>query len=123
MASRFLHFFLVPLQNYHSCEDLFNEDRSGKTYDATKPAGGDDEWPYINIYGSCKTCEAYVLDYFAEEAFEHFEDYKKQAILFMTAAIGGFIVSMIGFIKYSIAPPAENEIQLLESDGDVGVLA
>jgi hypothetical protein len=59
------------------------------------------------------------LDYFAEEAFERVDDYKKQAILFMTAAIAGFVLSLIGFIKYAIAPPAENEIQLLESDGGV----
>jgi len=103
----------------YACEDLFDTDRSGKTYDGSTPAGGDDDWPFINIYGSCKTCEAYILDYFAEEAFERVDDYKKQSILFMTAAIAGFLVSLIGFIKYKIAPPAENEIQLLGSDGGV----
>jgi hypothetical protein len=85
------------------------------------PAGGDDDWPFINIYGSCKTCEAYILDYFAEEAFEEVDDLRKQAILYMSFAIAGFLSSLIAYIKYRVMPTAENEVELLGYDG--GVLA
>ena len=110
-------FFLLQL---FSCEDLFDEDTAGLNYDTTTPAGKD-EYPYINIYGSCKTCEAYVLDYFAEEAFESVEEHKTLAIVYMTAAVAGFIFSIVSFVKYRVSPTAENEIELLGSDG--GVLA
>jgi hypothetical protein len=101
---------------------LFDSDVQGGTYDATiKPGQDGDDWPYINIYGSCKTCEAYILDYFAEEAFEAVDDYKKQAILFLTGAIACFVLSLVGYVKYKVSPTNENELDLLGSDG--GVLA
>jgi hypothetical protein len=101
---------------------LFDGDTQGETYDATiKPGQDGDDWPYINIYGSCKTCEAYILDYFAEEAFEAVDDYKKQAILFLTGALASFVLSIVGYVKYKVAPTNENELDLLGSDG--GVLA
>jgi hypothetical protein len=114
-TSRFLYCFLLQLC---SCEDLFDEDTDGMSYDTSKPAGTD-EYPYINIYGSCKTCEAYVLDYFAEEAFESVEEHKQLAIVYMAGAIAGFIFTFISFIKYKVSPTAENEIELLGSDGGV----
>ena len=92
----------------------------GLTYDPSVPAGTDG-YPYINIYGSCKTCEAYILDYFAEQAFESVENHKEMAILYMTAAAGGFLFSFIMFIKYKVNPPADHEIELLGHDR--GVLA
>jgi hypothetical protein len=92
-----------------------------RTYDPNTPAGGDDEWPFVNIYGSCKTCEAYILDYFAQENFEELEEYRKQAIIYMSGAIAGLIVSFVSYVKYRVMPTAENEIELLGSDG--GVLA
>jgi hypothetical protein len=92
-----------------------------RTYDPNTPAGGDDEWPFVNIYGSCKTCEAYILDYFAEEAFVEVEEYRKQAIIYMSGAIAGLIVSFLSYVKYRVMPTAENEIELLGGDG--GVLA
>jgi hypothetical protein len=53
---------------------LLDEDTAGLTYDTTMEAGKDD-YPHVTIYGSCKTCEAYVLHYFAERAFESVEDF------------------------------------------------
>jgi hypothetical protein len=98
---------------------LFDEDTTdGMNYDTSVPAGTD-EYPYVNIYGSCKTCEAYILDYFAEEAFESVEEHKKLAVVYMTGAIIGFVFSISLFIKYKVNPPAENEIELLGSDGGV----
>lgn len=105
----------------YSCEDLFESDMGTRTFDINTPAGGDDDWPYINIYGSCKTCEAYILDYFAEEAFEQVDDLRKQAILYMSGAIACFIASLLAYIKYRVMPTAENQVELLGYDG--GVLA
>lgn len=62
-----------------------------------------------------------MLDYFAEEAFEELEDYRKQAIIYMSGAIAGLLASFFSYIKYRVMPTAENEIELLGSDE--GVLA
>jgi len=103
----------------YACEDLFASDVGSRTYDVNNPAGGDDEWPFINIYGSCKTCEAYILDYFAEEAFEEVEEYKQQAIVYLAGAVAGFIWAILSYVKYRVMPTAENEIELLGNDGGV----
>mmetsp|Transcript_12563 Transcript_12563/g.29736 ORF Transcript_12563/g.29736 Transcript_12563/m.29736 type:complete len:688 (-) Transcript_12563:183-2246(-) len=105
----------------YACEDLFDADISGQSYDPNTPAGGDDEWPFVNIYGSCKTCEAYILDYFAEEAFEETQEFKQQAIVYLAGAVSGFIWALLSYIKYKVLPTSENEIELLGTDG--GVLA
>mmetsp|Transcript_42932 Transcript_42932/g.43668 ORF Transcript_42932/g.43668 Transcript_42932/m.43668 type:complete len:686 (-) Transcript_42932:1406-3463(-) len=103
----------------YACEDLFDSDVGSKTYDVNTPAGGDDEWPFVNIYGSCKTCEAYILDIFAEEAFEEVEEYKQQAIVYLAGALAGFIWATMSYVKYRVMPTAENEIELLGGDGGV----
>mmetsp|Transcript_13653 Transcript_13653/g.38437 ORF Transcript_13653/g.38437 Transcript_13653/m.38437 type:complete len:186 (-) Transcript_13653:157-714(-) len=103
----------------YACEDLFDADIGGQSYDPTTPAGGDDEWPFVNIYGSCKTCEAYILDYFAEEAFEHTQEYKQQAVVYIAGALSGFIWSLLSYIKYRVMPTAENELSLMGADGGV----
>ena len=124
---RQLHLLWNSLQDYdwdsvwgdYACEDLFDSDISGQSYDPATPAGGDDEWPFVNIYGSCKTCEAYVLDYFAEEAFEETQEFKQQAIVYLAGAVAGFIWATLSYIQYRVMPTSENELQLLGSDGGV----
>jgi hypothetical protein len=105
----------------YSCQDLFDADVGASTYDPNTPAGGDDDWPFVYIYGSCKTCEAYILDYFAEEAFEEVEEYKTQAVIYLAGALAGFLASFFAYVTYRVMPTAENEIELL--GGDEGVLA
>uniref|UniRef100_A0A7S0UMJ2 Uncharacterized protein n=1 Tax=Pseudo-nitzschia delicatissima TaxID=44447 RepID=A0A7S0UMJ2_9STRA len=105
----------------YSCEDLFDADISGQTYDPNKPAGGDDEWPFAYIYGSCKTCDAYILNSFAEMNFEDTQEYKQQAIVYLAGAAAGLVWSLLAYVKYKVMPTEENEIDLLASDG--GVLA
>merc|ERR1711935_747160 len=73
----------------YACEDLFDSD-----------------------VGS-KTCEAYILDIFAEEAFEEVEEYKQQAIVYLAGALAGFIWATMSYVKYRVMPTAENEIELL----------
>ena len=103
----------------YGCADLFQTDIEGQIHDPSIPAGSDDSWPYINIYGSCKHCDAYIMDYFAEEAFEKLDDYFLQAVLFMGLAFTGMGCSLIGFIKYKLNPPPENQIELLGSGAGV----
>ena len=61
------------------------------------------------------------MDYFAEEAFEETQEFKQQAIVYLAGAVSGFIWAFLTYIKYKVLPTAENEIELLGSDG--GVLA
>mmetsp|Transcript_14015 Transcript_14015/g.33891 ORF Transcript_14015/g.33891 Transcript_14015/m.33891 type:complete len:616 (+) Transcript_14015:144-1991(+) len=103
----------------YGCGELFDADIVGQVPDPSIPAGSEDSWPSINIYGSCKRCDAYVLDYFAEEAFERLDDYILQGIMFMILGLTGVSISLIGFIKYKLAPPAENQIELLGSEAGV----
>ncbi|KAL3935748.1 MAG: hypothetical protein SGBAC_008793 [Bacillariaceae sp.] len=103
----------------YGCGDLFQTDISGQVHDPSIPAGNDDSWPYINIYGSCKYCDAYVLDYFAEETFEKLDNYVIQGVMFMGLAFTGILISFVGFVKYKLSPPAENQIDLLGSEAGV----
>ncbi|CAJ1953872.1 unnamed protein product [Cylindrotheca closterium] len=103
----------------YGCGDLFETEVSGQVHDPSIPAGKDDDWPFINIYGSCKYCDAYVLDYFAEEAFERLDEYVLRGVVFMGLAFTGILISFVGFVKYKLAPPAENQIELLGSEAGV----
>ena len=103
-----------------SCSDLFASEIQGQYMDDSDPPGGDsDDWPFINIYGSCKTCDAYVLDYFAEKAFASVEAYLKQTIMYLTSAMIGFAVSILCYMHYRASPQRESEVELLSSDGGV----
>lgn len=103
----------------YGCGDLFDSDIAGQLHDPAIPAGAEDNWPFINIYGSCKHCDAYIMDYFAEEAFEKLDDYFVQSILFMSLGFTGIGLSLIGFIKFKLEAPAENQIELLGSSAGV----
>lgn len=103
----------------YGCNKLFDSDIEGQTHDPSIPAGADDSWPYINIYGSCKNCDAYIMDNFAAGAFERLEDYFLDAVLYLGLAFFGMGMSLFGFIKYKLAPPAENQIELLGSEAGV----
>ena len=85
---------------------------SDRSFDAHE-APGDDGFPFIQVYASCKTCDAYILDYFAEEAFEEYDEFRKQSIMYFAGAIAGLVISLVSFTKYKLAPPPENEIELL----------
>ena len=106
----------------YGCGDLFETEIEGQVHDPPIPAGPDDSWPFINIYGSCKYCDAYVLDYFAEEAFEKLDDYVMQGIMFMGLGFSGILISFVGFIKYKLDPPPENQMSFLEGESP-GVIA
>jgi hypothetical protein len=113
------HSLLLYTQlNFPSCEDLFDSDVQGENYNVSIAPGSDD-WPYINVYGSCKTCDAYILDYFAEEAFEEIEHFKKQSLVYFAGFLVGMLTSLTFYAKHRARPAVDNEIELLSCDGGV----
>eukprot|EP00934_Nitzschia_sp_Nitz4_P002122 Nitzschia sp. Nitz4//scaffold327_size20599//6066//8022//NITZ4_008635-RA/size20599-augustus-gene-0.4-mRNA-1//-1//CDS//3329547943//2122//frame0 len=103
------------------CDGLFQEDEEEGSVDSSVPPS-EDGLPSIMIYGSCKHCEAYVLDYFAEEAFREVELYAIQARLYITGAAVGAILSCISYLRYRVSPAQENQMELLGGSSD-GVYA
>ena len=102
----------------YGCTDLFESDMGSFTFDESEKPGEDD-WPFVNIYGSCKTCDAYLLDYFAEEAFEKLDGFRTQGIFYGLVSLVGMAVSWVSYLRHRASPAAENEIELLSNDGGV----
>jgi len=99
----------------YACEDLFETDLEGITYDPEEKPGSD-EWPTVLIYGSCNSCEAYLMDYYSTDHFNQIKEYQTQARNYVYAAIGAMFVAVIAIIKQYLAPARENEVELLKSE-------
>ena len=39
--------------------------------------------------------------------------------MYFAGAMAGMVVSLVAFVKYKVSPTAENEVELLGSDGGV----
>jgi hypothetical protein len=104
----------------YACYDLFDTDLSGNTYDADEPPGEDD-WPFITIYGNCNQCEAYIVDYFSTEHFQTLQSFKIQGRNYLIVSFVGFILTAVLRFKHRMDPIAEKELELLPNDG--GALA
>ncbi|KAL7576441.1 hypothetical protein ACA910_018241 [Epithemia clementina (nom. ined.)] len=63
----------------YACEDLFTSDVDGQSYNLNDPPGSDD-WPFVNIYGNCDTCDAYIVDFYSTEHFQSILSYKKAGL-------------------------------------------
>ncbi len=101
----------------YACVDVFTfENFDNGLYNATTPPG-DDGWPFVNIYGNCKTCEAYIIDYFSTAHFEEIESRKKSARNYGLAAGLSLVITIIFAIKQRISPATDNEIELLSRHG------
>ena len=101
----------------YACVDLFTfEEFDNGAYNATTPPG-DDGWPFVNIYGNCKTCEAFIVDYFSTEHFEEIESRKKSVRNYGLAACLGLVITIIFAIKQRINPATDHEIELLSRHG------
>ena len=112
--------FCTYLCFHLSCSDLFEDDLQGHTHNPQQsPKSEGDDWPTINVYASCKTCDAYVLDYFAEEAFERRQNYEKQALFYLTGAAAGFGLAFLCYLQHIARPSKDNEVELLSSYGGV----
>jgi len=100
----------------YACEDLFDQDMEGGEFNPDEAPGADD-WPYINIYGNCMTCEAYIVDYYSTEHFQNIINYNKQGTNFLIAALVGMVITnTLGYVQL-LSPIAEKELELLPNDG------
>lgn len=100
---------------------MFEYDLEGSTYEEDS-APGEDGWPYVNIYGNCDTCEAFIVDFYSTEHFQEISSYKQAAVHYALSAIFASIITIVLAVKHRYSPQAENEIELLPSAGN-GALA
>ena len=100
---------------------MFEYDLEASTYEEdTKP--GEDGWPYLNVYGNCDTCEAFIVDFYSTEHFQEISSYKEAAVHYALASIFASLITVVLAVKHRFSPQAENEIELLPSAGN-GALA
>jgi len=97
---------------------LFDSDLQGQSYDANE-APGKDEWPTIEIYGSCNSCEAYIMDYFSTDHFLSIRLYEVQSVIYLWLGFVLLIVAAVAALKERIRPAQEKEVVLLTHEGGV----
>ena len=100
----------------YACNDLFDTDLEGDTYDETT-APGDDNWPYVTIYGSCNSCKAFLVDYYSTEHFDKIKKYQTHAFTYATFGVVSLAITGALMLKQWLRPAEENQIDLLMSDG------
>jgi len=100
-----------------ACEDLFEADLAEATPYDPEAEPGADGWPTVNIYGNCKTCEAFIVDYFSTQHFQEVLDYRKSARNYGLATGLSLVVTMLLVLKRRWNPSAEKEIELLSRHG------
>lgn len=100
----------------YACEDLFDSDLEGEEYDSDSPPG-DDEWPFVMIYGSCSTCKAYLLDYYSTEHFSSIREYQTQGLYYAYAGVASLVITAIFVVKQRMSPAREHEVVLLNNEG------
>jgi len=100
----------------YACNDLFDSDMEGMTYDADE-APGVDGWPFVNIYGSCNRCEAYLVDYYSTEHFNNIKKYQAHAVKYAVVGSISFVVTSFLVMRQWITPAEENRVDLLMYDG------
>lgn len=100
------------------CNDLFNYDLESEEYDTSVPPG-DDDWPFINIYGKCNTCDAYIVDYFSTEHFQSISAYQEKGLRFGIAGLISFALTMLLVYRQQRRPENERQSELLENGDGV----
>jgi hypothetical protein len=100
----------------YACNDLFDTDLEGDTYDEDVAPGGD-SWPYVTIYGSCNSCKAFLVDYYSTEHFDKIKKYQKHAVTYAVFGFASMIVTGALMLKQWLRPAQGNQIDLLMSDG------
>lgn len=104
----------------YACYDLFDYDMSGSTYDADE-APGDDDWPFVNVYGNCKSCDAYIVDYYSTEHYNDIQNYRIQGRNYLLFSLVGVALTAFLHLKHKMDPIKEGELELITNDG--GALA
>mmetsp|Transcript_1446 Transcript_1446/g.1978 ORF Transcript_1446/g.1978 Transcript_1446/m.1978 type:complete len:562 (+) Transcript_1446:343-2028(+) len=104
----------------YACEDLFDQDLSGQSFDETKPPGSD-EWPFVNIYGNCDTCEAYIVDFYSTQHFQSILKYKNAGLAYgILAGLSLLVTSYLIVKEVEKKRTTEKEIELLSSPQATG---
>jgi hypothetical protein len=108
----------TDLWGEYSCGELFTMDMEGfdVTYDYTE-VPGNDSWPYVTIYGSCNSCDAYLVDFFSTEHFAEIQTFLIHSRYYGAAsAIVGLLALLAGIKQRFMSPSEEKEIELLTCD-------
>lgn len=99
----------------YQCNGLFDFDFGDEdTYDESVPPG-DDSWPFINIYGKCNSCDAYIVDYFSTEHFQAINAYQEKGLRFGIAGLISFALTMLLVYRQQKRPENERQSELLEN--------
>jgi hypothetical protein len=103
----------------YACGELFNEemDELGVTYDYTQ-VPGNDSWPFVTIYGSCNSCDAYLVDFFSTEHFAGIQTFLVHSRYYgVAAAIVALLALVAGIQQRFMRASKEREIELLSCHG------
>jgi len=82
-------------------------------------APGNDHWPTVEIYGSCNSCEAYIVDYYTTDHFLGIRMYEVQSWVYLWLGFLLLIISAFAALKECLRPTKEKEIVLLTHEGGV----
>ena len=102
----------------YACEDLFDSDLEGQNYNPDH-APGHDQWPTIEIYGTCNSCEAVIMDYYSTEHYLGIGLYEIQSWVYLWFGFFLLIVAALAALKERLRPAQEKEVVLLTYDGGV----
>lgn len=102
----------------YACEDLFDSDVEQGDLNVNV-APGNDHWPTVNIYGSCNTCQAYILDYYSTEHYQNIRQFENQSYLYYVAGFFFMVGAAILAIFERKRPNRENKVVLLSQERGV----
>lgn len=102
----------------YACEDLFDSDIEQGDLNVNV-APGTDHWPTVNIYGSCNTCQAYILDYYSTEHYQNIRQFEYQSYLYYVAGFFFMVGAAILALFERKRPNKENKIVLLSQERGV----
>lgn len=87
-----------------SCYKLNDANRQKAKFNPNvKP--GNDAWPYLNIYGNCKSCEAYIVDIYSTEHFQHVQTFKVASFGYGIAALVSLLVTIFVSVRRRYLKP------------------
>jgi hypothetical protein len=103
----------------YACEDLFDQDVNALTPFDPDTAPGSDDWPTVQIYGSCRSCEAYLMDYYTTEHFQQIQDFQTQYYIYAALSVILFVLAGLLRLREHYRPSQEKQIVLLNNEGGV----
>ncbi len=101
----------------YACNDLFDADIENMSYDVSEAPGsekeGEDAYPFINIYGSCNSCQAFIVDYYSEEHFNKIRRFERHSGKYFLFGMLSLMVTAALATMQRLSPSEENEVNLL----------